>query len=103
MSEYLKLANTQNTQLIVTSHEARLLDVDILRRDEINFTVKASSGATIINPLEKYHLRPDKKVYNALFNGEIEKMKELMPQYDESILNAYLMNISQLESHHHTD
>lgn len=100
ISEYLKLANTQNTQLIVTSHESRLLDVDILRRDEINFTVKTPTGATIINPLEKYHLRPDKKVYNALFNGEIEEMKDLMPRYDERILKTYLMNISQLESHH---
>lgn len=77
---FLKLAKERNTQLIVTSHESRLLASDILRNDEICFITKNSNGASVINPLEQYQLRADKKVYAALFDGTLN---EAMPQFDD--------------------
>lgn len=69
---FLSRAKMRNTQLIITSHESRLLASEMLRNDEICFVSKTKHGASIINPLEKYQLRADKKVYAALFDGTLD-------------------------------
>ena len=69
---FLKMAESRNTQLIITTHESRLLKEDILRNDEISFMIKTPTGSTIIKSLEKYQLRADKKIYEALFDGTLE-------------------------------
>ena len=66
------MAEERNTQLIITSHESRLLAAEILRNDEICFVIKNNKGESILNPLEKYQLRADKKVYAAMFDGTLE-------------------------------
>lgn len=82
---FLKMAEERNTQLIITSHESRLLAAEILRNDEICFVIKNDKGESILNPLEKYQLRADKKVYAAMFDGTLE---DVLPSYDEhKILN----------------
>ena len=75
---FLAMAEERNTQLIITTHESRLLKEDLLRNDEISFTQKSLTGSTIIKPLEKYQLRSDKKIYEALFDGTIEAI----PRFD---------------------
>jgi hypothetical protein len=69
---FLSMAKKRNTQLIITSHESRLLASGLLRNDEVCFVCKTRHGASIINPLEKYQLRADKKVYAALFDGTLD-------------------------------
>lgn len=69
---FLSRAKMRNTQLIITSHESRLLASEMLRNDEICFVSKTKHGASVINPLEKYQLRADKKVYAALFDGTLD-------------------------------
>lgn len=83
---FLKMAECRNTQLIITCHESRLLTNDLLRNDEINFVIKTSNGSSIINPLEKYQLRADKKVYAALFDGSIDAI----PDFNEDKLEALI-------------
>ena len=80
---FLSMAKQRNTQLIITSHESRLLASEILRNDEICFVCKNNQGASIINPLEKYQLRADKKVYAALFDGTLNTG----PIFDEDKLH----------------
>lgn len=87
---FLQMANTRNTQLIITTHESRLLKDDILRNDEISFMLKTKSGSTIIKSLEKYQLRSDKKIYEALFDGTLEAI----PQFNEEILKQIVTNNS---------
>lgn len=70
-------------QLIITSHESRLLASEMLRNDEICFVCKTAQGKSIINPLEKYQLRADKKVYAALFDGTLDAG----PSFDEEKLS----------------
>ena len=86
---FLKMAEERNTQLIITSHESRLLAAEILRNDEICFVVKNNKGESLLNPLEKYQLRADKKVYAALFDGTL---KEVMPSYDDKKIQDVLDN-----------
>lgn len=84
---FLKMAEERDTQLIITSHESRLLATEILRNDEICFIVKNRKGESILNPLEKYQLRADKKVYAAMFDGTLE---DVLPSYDEAKIHAIL-------------
>lgn len=57
-----------NNQLIVTTHESRLLDFDILRRDEIWFVEKKNNISSLYS-LEEYNVRFDKKIDKAYLEG----------------------------------
>ena len=83
---FLEMAKTRNTQLIITTHESRLLKDDIFRNDEISFLLKTEEGSTIIKSLEKYQLRADKKIYEALFDGTLEAI----PQFNEMKLHTVI-------------
>ena len=84
---FLSMAKKRNTQLIVTSHESRLLASDILRNDEICFTNKMGDGSSIIVPLDKYQLRADKNVYAALFDGTISAVPKFKKEKIERLLD----------------
>ncbi len=69
VEEFLKLANERNTQLIVTTHESQLMDLQLLRRDEINFINKDENGFSTIYSLDKFDVRFDKKVVTEYLKG----------------------------------
>jgi len=58
-------------QLILTTHETNLLDLDLLRRDEIWFVEKDKAGASRLTSLAefKYKVRADLKVARGYLNG----------------------------------
>lgn len=66
---FLKMAAEKNIQLIVTTHESRLLDFDLLRRDEVWFVNKRKTGASDIYSLEEYNTRFDQKIDKAYLEG----------------------------------
>ena len=61
---FFKIAEKKNIQLIVTTHESRLMDFDLLRRDEIWFVNKKYNGTSDIYSLEEYNTRFDQKELN---------------------------------------
>ena len=65
----LNLAAEKNIQLIVTIHESRLMDFDLLRRDEIWFVDKKENGESDIYSLEEYNARFDQKIDKAYLEG----------------------------------
>lgn len=69
VDSYLRMAAKKNIQLIVTTHESRLLDFDLLRRDEIWFVNKRKSGESDIYSLEEYNARFDQKIDKAYLEG----------------------------------
>ena len=69
VEEYLKLASTRNIQLIVTTHESKLMDFDLLRKDEIGFIDKDENGRSTVYSLDTFSERFDKKVCKAYFEG----------------------------------
>lgn len=69
VSEYLKLAEERDIQLIVTTHESRLLDFELLRKDEIWFVNKNTLGESTIYSLDEYNERFDKKIDKAYLEG----------------------------------
>jgi uncharacterized protein len=63
--------NTQDieSQLIATTHESSLLDLNLLRRDEIWFVEKDKEGASKMYSLEQFKPRHDKEIRKAYLQG----------------------------------
>ncbi len=59
---FLKFSENKTTQLIITTHESNLMDLNILRRDEIWFAEKEQNNNTNLYTLEKFKIRYDKVV-----------------------------------------
>ncbi len=69
VESYLNSSKDRSTQLIVTTHESRLMDFDLLRRDEIWFVNKNSDGSSAVYSLDEYNERFDKKIDKAYLEG----------------------------------
>lgn len=57
------------SQLIVTTHEDRLLDLSMLRRDEVWFVDKKDNGESNLYSLERFKERFDKDILKAYLDG----------------------------------
>ena len=53
---FLEFSKRKNTQLIITTHESNLMDLKILRRDEIWFTERERDNTTTLYTLERFQL-----------------------------------------------
>jgi AAA15 family ATPase/GTPase len=69
VQEFLQTAAKNDIQLIVTTHESRLLDFDLLRRDEVWFINKRKTGESDMYSLEEYNERFDKRIDKAYLEG----------------------------------
>ncbi|MDD3052510.1 MAG: AAA family ATPase [Candidatus Cloacimonetes bacterium] len=69
IESYLNLVDKGELQLIVTTHEAHILDLNLLRRDEIWFIDKNHFGESSLYSLEQYSERFDKKIDKAYLDG----------------------------------
>ena len=58
-----------HSQLIFTTHDTNLLDLDLLRRDEIWFVKKDAQGASNLYSLIEFNIRPDLKIEKGYLNG----------------------------------
>lgn len=69
ISAFLERKRNAVGQLVVTTHESSLLDLDLLRRDEIWFVEKDSSGASTLYSLEEFAPRYDRDVRRGYLQG----------------------------------
>jgi len=73
----------RNNQLIFTTHDSNLLDLDLLRRDEIWFVEKDNGGSSHLYSLAEFKTRPDLKTEKGYLNGRfgaipsVEDVREL--------------------------
>lgn len=70
--ELLKLFtknSKNNSQLIFTTHESHLLDLDLFRQDEIWFSEKKNDGSTSFYPLSDFNPREDKNIRLGYLEG----------------------------------
>ncbi len=95
--------NPNGTQVIFTTHSTSLLDLDLLRRDQVWFTEKNGEGATVLHPLSDYLPRPNQNIeagylggrFNALaFHdpGLLREEQRLLfetPHFPESLFEEY--------------
>ena len=66
-----KIMNEPRTkgQLVFTTHESNLLDLNIFRQDEIWFTEKNDEGATVLYSLSEFRPRPDLDLRKGYLKG----------------------------------
>lgn len=62
--------SSPKSQLIVTTHESTLLDLTLVRKDEIWFTEKDKEGASKLFTLNQFKERYDKKIDKAYLSGK---------------------------------
>lgn len=70
IEKYLEIAAHAHIQLIVTTHESRLMDFSLLRKDEINFINRDEKGFSEIYSFERFGERFDKKICTAYLRGD---------------------------------
>lgn len=83
---FLEMLADKRIQLIITTHEDRLLDLDLLRRDEIWFVEKQENGSSKLYSLEKFKTRFDQKILKSYLEGRygaVPKFKKLPLEYEE--------------------
>lgn len=66
------------SQLVITTHEAELLDNELVRRDEIFFTQKETDSATKLYSLDDYSERYDKDIHKAYLSGKYGAIPNLL-------------------------
>ncbi|HEY4361132.1 MAG TPA: ATP/GTP-binding protein [Bryobacteraceae bacterium] len=66
---FLNSCTNANRQLIVTTHESNLLDLDLLRRDEIWFAEKDPNGATRLYSMVDFKVRKDHEIRKHYLQG----------------------------------
>lgn len=78
------LKSKTNNQLIITTHEIRTLDFDLVRRDEIWFAEKNDKGESKIFSLEEFKdvARFDRKIDKAYLEGRFGAIAKIDSSYE---------------------
>lgn len=63
------IKTNKKNQLIFTTHETNLLDLDLLRRDEVWFVQKDQQGKAHLYSLNTFKVRPDLKIERGYLQG----------------------------------
>jgi AAA15 family ATPase/GTPase len=66
---FLKSCQGGRHQIIITTHESNLLDLDMLRRDEIWFAEKDQTGASHLYSLADFNVRTDQDIRKRYLQG----------------------------------
>jgi predicted ATPase len=66
---FLHACKGNGSQIIVTTHESNLMDLNLLRRDELWFTEKNHEGATSLYSLSDFKVRTDLKIDKGYLYG----------------------------------
>ncbi|MBQ3683935.1 MAG: AAA family ATPase [Succinimonas sp.] len=69
VKKYLQIAGKRNIQLIITTHESRLLNLNLLRNDEIYFMDRNKTGFSAIVLFDDYSERFGNKIDAAYLDG----------------------------------
>lgn len=70
LSLYLDTIPEKSGQIIFTTHESHLLDLDLFRQDEIWFCEKDTTGASRLYSLSEFKPRFDKDIRKGYFEGQ---------------------------------
>ena len=82
---FLKMAINKNIQLLITTHESRLLNLNLLRQDEIYFIERSKEGTSNIILFDDFKERFDKKIDTAYLDGRygaVPLFESVYPDYD---------------------
>lgn len=78
------MTERDNSQLIATTHDSNLLDLDLIRQDEIWFVERVKDQSSRMYSLNRYKERYDKRVDKEYLLGRYEAV----PVFNEEFLEA---------------
>ena len=79
---FYKLTEEDTSQIIATTHDSNLLDLELVRQDEIWFIKRLSDHSSSIYSLNRYKERYDKKIDKEYLLGRYDAI----PIFDDEIL-----------------
>lgn len=79
---FYHLTKNKEKQLIATTHDSNLLDLDLLRQDEIWFVERQKDHASLVYSLNKFKERFDKKIEKDYLLGRYGAI----PIFDENLI-----------------
>ena len=83
---FLRSCTSSNSQIIVTTHESNLLDLELLRRDEIWFVEKDQNLSSHIYSLSDFRVRTDQAIQKHYLSGRfgaipfLGKLENILPK-----------------------
>ena len=76
--------NNKNAQLIFNTHDTNLLDLELLRRDQIWFTEKnPNNGESVLYPLDDFSVRKSENVEKGYLLGRYGAVPFLVNSFDD--------------------
>ena len=76
--------NYKNAQLIFNTHDTNLLDLELLRRDQIWFTEKnPTDGVSVLYPLDDFSVRKSENVEKGYLLGRYGAVPFLINSFDD--------------------
>lgn len=81
---FFKATNSLNNQLIISTHESSIMDLDFLRKDEIWFSEKTNDFATKLFSLDEFKVNNEKKILKDYLEGRYGAIP-LFKNYDSYI------------------
>ena len=81
IKRFFEYSTNKKVQLLTTTHETKLMDLKLLRRDEIWFVDKDKKGNSSIYSLEEYNTRFDQKVDKAYLEGRYGRVPSFNSLY----------------------
>lgn len=69
----------------MTTHESRIMDLDLIRRDEIWFVERSKDGDSVLFSLEEFNERGDRKVDKNYLEGRygaVPNFREVYPDME---------------------
>lgn len=85
LRRFYKNMEKTNSQLIITTHESRLLDLDTIRRDEVWFAENTIEEGTNLYSLEEFKTRFDLKLDKAYLLGRYGGIPQIKTLFEEDI------------------
>ena len=82
MELFLENSGNRRSQLIVTTHDTSLLDLDLLRRDEIWFLEKDRQGESSLFSLEEFELSRNMNIEKGYLGGRLGAIP-VLSSYDK--------------------
>ncbi len=83
MEYYYEVAMNKKCQLIATTHDSNLMDLDLVRQDEIWFVDRDKNHSSKLYPLDKFKVRYDKKIDKEYINGRYDAVPALNDRWCE--------------------
>ena len=79
---FYKLTEDDTSQIIATTHDSNLLDLDLIRQDEIWFVKRRGDHSSDLYSLNRYKERYDKKIDKEYLLGRYDAI----PVFDDEVL-----------------